>query len=212
MQSASTAAAATTVHAAPAVSARVNPRQTGVSPCTRPAIQQPDSKRAGSGKALRWSKKGGLEALERDIVSVIEDLNIGQSEEEMSQNENDILLVVDQPDLLLAATGPGMGCGATEMSEMIMALRQVQPCTVCLKRPLLTSMRLVSAACPFYHRHSIRGYTVNTQCIITVRSAYALGNRACEFCGLAGSPVQDGDAIERAGHWRCKRCERRLTG
>jgi hypothetical protein len=62
----------------------------------------------------------------------------------MSQNENDILLVVDQPDLLLAATGPGMACGATEMSEMIMGLRQVNHTTHRLfEKPLLTSRRLI---------------------------------------------------------------------
>lgn len=38
----------------------------------------------------------------------------------------ELLLIVDQPDLLLASTGPSMGIGATEMAEWITALQQVR--------------------------------------------------------------------------------------
>lgn len=41
------------------------------------------------------------------------------------EEEPEILLIVDQPDLLLAATGPAKGIGATEMGEWIMGLQQV---------------------------------------------------------------------------------------
>ena len=36
-----------------------------------------------------------------------------------------MLLIVDQPDFLLAATGPSKGIGTTEMNEWIMGLQQV---------------------------------------------------------------------------------------
>jgi elongator complex protein 6 len=40
-------------------------------------------------------------------------------------DENGVVLVIDQPDLLLAATGPAQGIGATEMGEWIMGLEHV---------------------------------------------------------------------------------------
>ena len=84
---------------------------------------------AGAGgsdwKKLRWSKKGGIEAVENDIISVIEGLKSTGGAGEDTSAENDVLLAIDQPDLLLDATGPEMGVGGTEVVEMIMGLRQV---------------------------------------------------------------------------------------
>lgn len=42
-----------------------------------------------------------------------------------AEDEAEVVLIVDQPDLLLAATGPGRGIGATEMKEWVMGLEQV---------------------------------------------------------------------------------------
>lgn len=75
----------------------------------------------GIAKKLHFSGRGvpALDALEKDIVSVIEQLKAA------SDSSEDVLLIIDQPDLLLAATGPSMGIGATEISEWITGLQQV---------------------------------------------------------------------------------------
>ncbi|KAL1959628.1 hypothetical protein VTO42DRAFT_1663 [Malbranchea cinnamomea] len=97
-------------------------RHTGPLPIRSPVVGQSNRGENSGWKKLRWSKHGGLDAIESDIVSVIDDLNGGS--QEGAATDNDALLVIDQPDLLLAATGPSMGIGATEISEMIMGLRQ----------------------------------------------------------------------------------------
>lgn len=51
---------------------------------------------------------------------------IGQLKSASSnEDDSDILLIIDQPDLLLAATGASKGIGATEMMEWVMGLQQV---------------------------------------------------------------------------------------
>lgn len=64
-----------------------------------------------------------MDALEKDIAAVINDLKSSTSGDE--QEEPEVLLVLDQPDLLLAATGPSRGIGATEMGDWVMGLQQV---------------------------------------------------------------------------------------
>lgn len=66
--------------------------------------------------------------LEKDIAAVINDLKTSTSGDE--QEEPEVLLIIDQPDLLLAATGPSRGIGATEMGDWVMGLQQV-----CYKSP-----------------------------------------------------------------------------
>lgn len=61
-----------------------------------------------------------LDALERDITSVIQQLKHSEGE------RDELLLVLDQPDFLLAATGPTMGIDATEMAEWVTGLQQVR--------------------------------------------------------------------------------------
>ena len=77
----------------------------------------------GIAKKLHFSGRGlaSLDALEKDILSVIE------QQKSSMEDGDELLLIIDQPDLLLAATGPTMGIGATEMSEWITALQQVRP-------------------------------------------------------------------------------------
>lgn len=77
----------------------------------------------GIAKKLHFSGRGlaSLDALEKDISSVIE------QQKSSMEDGDELLLIIDQPDLLLAATGPSMGIGATEMSEWITALQQVRP-------------------------------------------------------------------------------------
>jgi elongator complex protein 6 len=76
----------------------------------------------GIAKKLHFSGRGlaSLDVLENDISSVIE-------QQKASMEEGDeLILIIDQPDLLLAATGPSMGIGATEMAEWITGLQQVK--------------------------------------------------------------------------------------
>lgn len=74
---------------------------------------------------LHFSGTGiaALDGLEKDIVNVIEQLKSARDE------ESEVVLIVDQPDLLLAATGPSRGIGSTEMMEWIMGLQQVSSST-----------------------------------------------------------------------------------
>lgn len=81
----------------------------------------------GVAKKLHFSGRGNaaLDALEKDITAVTQQLK-GSMED-----EDKLILIVDQPDFLLAATGPEMGIGATEMAEWVTGLQQVS-----LKRSL----------------------------------------------------------------------------
>lgn len=95
------------------------PAPTPTLPASKEVARNPAE--LGIAKKLHFSGRGvpALDALEKDIVSVIEQLKAA------SDSSEDVLLIIDQPDLLLAATGPSMGIGATEISEWITGLQQV---------------------------------------------------------------------------------------
>lgn len=99
--------------------------QPGAIPATMPAGQGRSSPRdqtePGVAKKLRFTGRGtaGLDALEKDIVSVIQQYKTSGDE------DDELLLILDQPDFLLAATGPTVGIGATEMAEWMTGLQQV---------------------------------------------------------------------------------------
>lgn len=78
----------------------------------------------GPAKRLHLTGQGtaALDGLERDIQDVIQSLRALTSRDE---EESDVLVIIDQPDLLLAATGPNRGIGATEMNEWILGLQEV---------------------------------------------------------------------------------------
>lgn len=82
----------------------------------------PGQAEPGIARKLHLSGRGtaALDALEKDIVSVIDQQRASMAEDE------ELLLIVDQPDLLLAATGPSMGIGATEMAEWVTGLQEVR--------------------------------------------------------------------------------------
>jgi hypothetical protein len=68
--------------------------------------------------------------LEKAILGVIANLQTKNNSNDNSrladsEESNDVVLIIDQPDLLLAATGPVQRIGATEMSEWLMGLQQV---------------------------------------------------------------------------------------
>ncbi|KAL3471306.1 hypothetical protein BJX99DRAFT_250561 [Aspergillus californicus] len=93
------------------------------------SLSQP-GKETGPAKRLHLSSNGAvaLDGLEMDITSVINQLKTSTAGEESGESE--VLLVVDQPDLLLAATGPSKGIGATEVDELIMGLQQAASATI----------------------------------------------------------------------------------
>ncbi|KAE8374404.1 hypothetical protein BDV26DRAFT_284283 [Aspergillus bertholletiae] len=100
-------------------------------PASRPGNvnTNPASREIGPVKRLHLSGNGtaALDALERDIATVINQLKApapGDAE------EPEVLLIVDQPDLLLAATGPSKGIGATEMGDWLMGLQQNAHATI----------------------------------------------------------------------------------
>lgn len=80
----------------------------------------------GPAKRLHLTGQGtaALDALEKDISDVVGQLKATTRGDDGEEPE--VLLIVDQPDLLLAATGPSKGIGATEMGEWIMGLQQVR--------------------------------------------------------------------------------------
>ncbi|PGH26671.1 hypothetical protein AJ80_01617 [Polytolypa hystricis UAMH7299] len=134
-------AAALPIRSAPPVSSR-QPAVTRL-PAEQQQQQQQRAATPAATRKLHWSTKGGLDAVERDIISAIEERNPNVPADEVSA-ENDTLLIVDQPDLLLAATGAGQGVGAAEMGEFIMGLRQHSHSTIVT----------VSADAPLIHNSS----------------------------------------------------------
>ncbi|GAQ04762.1 hypothetical protein ALT_2083 [Aspergillus lentulus] len=88
-----------------------------------PTVPSTASTENGRTKRLHFSGSGfgALDALENDIANVIEQLKTSKDGDE---GEPEALLVIDQPDMLLAATGPNKGIGATEMGEWVMGLQE----------------------------------------------------------------------------------------
>lgn len=80
-----------------------------------------DQQEPGVAKKLHFSERGiaALDALARDIISVIGQLKSS------GETSDETLLIIDQPDFVLAATGQAMGIGATEMAEWVTGLQQV---------------------------------------------------------------------------------------
>ena len=100
----------------------------GPQPAPRPVAAAPNppaSREIGPVKRLHLSGNGpaALDALEKDIAAVINGLRNPTPGD--GQEDPEILLILDQPDLLLAATGPDKGIGATEMGDWVMGLQQV---------------------------------------------------------------------------------------
>ncbi|OJJ43462.1 hypothetical protein ASPZODRAFT_136337 [Penicilliopsis zonata CBS 506.65] len=95
---------------------------------------------------LRFSGRGttALDGLERDILRAVDRLKSTGSKDQEEQEEVSVLLIVDQPDLVLAATGPALGIGASEMGEWLLGLQQHVHSTV----------MTVSADTPLIHNAS----------------------------------------------------------
>lgn len=118
-------------------------------------------------KQLHFSSSNptALDALETDVASVIESLRKPSMKDgEQVEDETEVLLVIDQPDLFLAATGPGKGLGATEMGNWVMGLRQV--CRISkyafdFQLLLLIGM-FIDTACLRNNSHTVCRFSINT--------------------------------------------------
>ncbi|KAH1499793.1 hypothetical protein LV164_002602 [Aspergillus fumigatus] len=90
----------------------------------RPSPTVPSRTSTVNGRTIRLHFSGGgfgaLDSFENDIANVIEQLKTSKD----GDGGPEVLLVIDQPDMLLAATGPNMGIGATEMGEWVMGLQE----------------------------------------------------------------------------------------
>ncbi|PWY79476.1 hypothetical protein BO94DRAFT_548582 [Aspergillus sclerotioniger CBS 115572] len=140
----------------------------GPQPVHRPVAAAPNppaSREIGPVRRLHLSGNGtaALDALEKDISAVINGLRTSTAGD--GQEDPEILLVLDQPDLLLAATGPGKGVGATEMGDWVMGLQQYAHATV------LT----VSADSPLIHNASTSAHQLATP-LETQHAAFAIGS------------------------------------
>ncbi|KAL4739111.1 hypothetical protein BDV11DRAFT_170369 [Aspergillus similis] len=122
------------------------------------------AKETGPVKRLRLSGNGiaALDALEKDVTTVIDQLKAPRPGE--TGEESEVLLVVDQPDLLLAATGPSKGIGATEMAEWIIGLQQVATATIVT----------ISVDSPLIHNASAFAH-LNATPLETEHAAFAVG-------------------------------------
>lgn len=76
----------------------------------------------GIAKKLHFTGRGlaALDLMEKDIIAIIE------QQKSSMEDGDELVLILDQPDLLLAATGPNMSIGATEMAEWVTGLQQVR--------------------------------------------------------------------------------------
>ncbi|KAJ5162169.1 hypothetical protein N7492_007561 [Penicillium capsulatum] len=151
----------------------------------------------GVAKKLHFSGRGtaALDALEKDIMAVTQQLKSSL------EGGEDLLLIIDQPDLLLAATGPEFGIGATEMAEWVTGLQENAYATV------LT----LAADSPLIHNASASGHQMATP-VETEHAAFAIGlaHRARAVMQLrtletgAARDVSGVLRISRGGDWSMK--------
>ncbi|KAF7718771.1 Elongator complex protein 6 [Penicillium ucsense] len=126
----------------------------------RSAPNRPVQGDASNSVKLHFRGRGitALDAIEKDIISELD-------RQRASSDENEeLLLIIDQLDLLLAATGPGLGIGATEMADWVMGLQQHAHATV------LT----IAADSPLIHNAATNVHGDRTP-IETEHAALALG-------------------------------------
>ena len=77
---------------------------------------------------MQWVENDGLAQLELDIVNAVNQLKTHSNETQdgSQERDGDVLLIIDQPDFLLSATGPDNGVGPTVMVTWILGLRGVR--------------------------------------------------------------------------------------
>jgi hypothetical protein len=72
---------------------------------------------------IQWKDNERLNGIENGIITAIE--QVKGSGTETGSADDDVLLIIDQLDLLLAATGQRASVGATQMESCILGLRSV---------------------------------------------------------------------------------------
>ncbi|KAL2853941.1 hypothetical protein BJY01DRAFT_51088 [Aspergillus pseudoustus] len=127
-------------------------------------IASQTARESGPITKLHFSGSGvaALDALEKEIAAVINELvdtKLGDD-----RGESEIILVVDQSDLLLAATGASKGIGATEMGDWIMGLQQAAYATIAT----------ISADSPLIHNASAFAHEAPPP-LETEHAAFAVG-------------------------------------
>ncbi|KAL2831184.1 hypothetical protein BDW59DRAFT_158129 [Aspergillus cavernicola] len=127
-------------------------------------LLNPTTKEPGPVKRLHLSGCGivALDGIEKEIIAVINQLKTSTPAEDGEVSE--VLLVVDQPDMLLAATGPSKAIGATEMGEWILGLQQAASATIVT----------ISADSPLIHNASAFAHQPATP-LETGHAAFAVG-------------------------------------
>ncbi|PYI27599.1 hypothetical protein BP00DRAFT_379184 [Aspergillus indologenus CBS 114.80] len=132
-----------------------------------PSAPPASSREIGPVKRLHLSGKGpaALDRLEKDIAAVVAHLSGRATATAEGEDDSEVLLVLDQPDLLLAATGPGQGIGATEMTEWVMGLQQYVHATV----------MTLAADLPLIHNASAAAHQMPTP-LETEHAAFAIGS------------------------------------
>ncbi|KAJ5768302.1 hypothetical protein N7533_000885 [Penicillium manginii] len=152
----------------------------------------PINSEPGVAKKLNFAGQGltALDALERDISTVIAKLKTAEDDE--------VLLIIDQPDFLLASTGPSYAIGATEMMDWATGLQQAAHATV------LT----LAADSPLLHNAPVASNQMSTP-VESEHAAFAIGlaHRAQSVMQLrtletgAARDVSGVLRISRGGGW-----------
>lgn len=156
----------------------------------------PINSEPGVAKKLNFAGQGltALDALERDISTVIAKLKTAEDDE--------VLLIIDQPDFLLASTGPSYAIGATEMMDWATGLQQV--CRRGIERSIRTTSRgttlmlLTGRSC--YSTDVGCGFATSTQCTGCKQSdVYTSRVGTCRICDWVGASGSVGHAAPHSG-------------
>jgi len=97
--------------------------------------QTPTSPKRSSGDDIKRLHVRGhgvtaLDSLQKEILTIVENVRAQGRTDRTGHQKTEILLVIDQPDFLLAATGTGQGIGASEMQDWLMGLEQTVHSTI----------------------------------------------------------------------------------
>jgi elongator complex protein 6 len=103
-------------------------------PVRSPQLQVPQiptsPKRSSGDDIKRLHVRGhgvtALDSLQKEILTIVENVRTQGRTDRTGHQKTEILLVIDQPDFLLAAMGTGQGIGASEMQDWLMGLEQVR--------------------------------------------------------------------------------------
>lgn len=189
------------------------------SPLPTAGIPSPAKSSPPRQKQLHISGQGitTLNQLENDILSIIQSIpkpnRTNETDEDGQDDEdgNDILLILDQPDLILATT-PGID--ANDMSEWVMGLQQVRfpPCLSFKDKKRLT---FITAACFLDDNNDLRRLPAHPQRKSLRSHTYrkcqhrrnAPREESCLLCGRIGASRGYGATVTHAGYGGREGCK-----